>query len=67
MQVNLLKFFFFFSGDCLFFSGYMDFPSSVDSHLPVLITGVEPELTEEINSAYVDMCEELGKERLEIV
>ena len=45
----------------------MDFPSSVDSHLPVLITGVEPELTEEINSAYVDMCEELGKEMLEIV
>ena len=38
----------------------MDFPSSSDSHVPVIITGVEPELTEEINAAYADMLEELG-------
>ena len=38
----------------------MDFPSSSDSHVPVIISGVEPELTEEINAAYADMLEELG-------
>ena len=38
----------------------MDFPSSTDPHVPVIISGVEPELTEEINAAYADMLEELG-------
>ena len=33
---------------------------STDSHVPVIISGVEPELTEEINAAYADMLEELG-------
>ena len=39
----------------------MDWPSSTDSHGPVIISGVEPELTEEINAAYADMLEELGE------
>jgi hypothetical protein len=37
------------------FSGIMDFSSSTDP--PVIISGVEPELTEEINAAYADMLE----------
>ena len=39
----------------------MDFPFTIDSHIPVIIAGVEPEVTEEVNSAYADMMEELGK------
>ena len=42
-------------------TGLVDFPTAIDPHGPVIMSGVEPELVEEINAAYADMMEELGK------
>ena len=40
----------------------MDLPSKIDSHTEVIITGIESEEVEEINDAYKDILEELGKQ-----
>ena len=37
-----------------------DFPSGIDPHAPIMITGVESEEVDEINKAYSDILEELG-------
>jgi hypothetical protein len=39
----------------------MDLPSLIDSHAEIIITGIESEEVEEINDAYKDILEELGK------
>ena len=39
----------------------MELPSEIDSHAPIIITGVESEEVEEVNDAYKDILEELGK------
>jgi hypothetical protein len=36
------------------------FPSGIDLHAPIIITGVESEEVDEINEAYADILEELG-------
>ena len=37
-----------------------DFPSGIDPHAPIIITGVESEEVDEINEAYADILAELG-------
>jgi hypothetical protein len=39
----------------------MDLPCLIDSHAEIIITGIESEEVEEINDAYKDILEELGK------
>ena len=39
----------------------MDLPSQIDSHAEIIITGIESEEVEEINDAYKDILEEMGK------
>ena len=39
----------------------MDLPSQIDTHAEIIITWIESEEVEEINDAYKDILEELGK------
>ena len=45
----------------------MDLPSGIDHHVEVLITGIESEEVEEVNDAYKDILEELGKKRYKFI
>ena len=39
----------------------VEIPNKIDSHFDVIIPGIESEEVEEINDAYKDILEELGK------
>ena len=39
----------------------MDLPAKTDNHGVVVVTGVESEEVEEVNDAYKDILEEIGK------
>ena len=39
----------------------MEIPRNSDNHVDVLISGIESEEVEEINDAYKDILEDLGK------
>ena len=46
---------------CQLFIDNMDLLSQIDSHAEIIITGIESEEVEEINDAYKDILEEMGK------
>ena len=39
----------------------VEIPNKIDSHFDIIIPGIESEEVEEINDAYKDILEELGK------
>ena len=45
----------------IFSVAIMDLPSEIDSHAIVVIAGVETEEVEEVNDAYKDILEDIGK------